>query len=694
MIEIIFIFIVYLVITIIVFFSTRYRIISGEEIDLMYQKALSEYTKNDLINETTTTSEITDTVDSMVNDINGANIQEENTIPSDVLGSMNTSSRGPRTGRELLASLPPSLMVGFEDNTKYRKWSLVTSSIDRYYTLTSSPGAAWSDGAAGSAEVCEAKVIEYKDNPAFTGSLPTETGSTKMTFGQGGPTCMIHAVWHPSKESGEVFRGSKQLDITTDDGVELFLKDVDGNYYTHNYYNALELTKVRPSKGKGLFFFVVQDNSESASSTENGTSRIYISSSKYLTGSTYLLKHDLSFVKVSELTTTDMKMINYDLFTDPLRLEIGDMLPISGAFNPNTRFIMKSTNDYMMFYDIEIVPDSNSRGGFFIKNNNGTYLTVDTDYDSKTRGDITFTSQGTSLFMFADKIDKSVYRLTTRDDTFGLFLTHFKTFNLYDRGDDIATLENTKFTFHLIQNSYPRPMYYPTCNVSDPSKVEIWNQQCHTKCDAIETPNPYGIGEGEWWRDYTQNEDGEITGGLCKRYGKCPKNYVKRGLVCYEDCALRGEGWFNGSLLECAKCNNGWHSDGALLCKKDGAKWYDVFTGGYVPWHQRTTRRSEGYTGARIYTSDIVNTTTGKDGANANITRTTPMTPVNCGEGETLAYVDDNDKIHDTSNVNAAETTFKPMCLSSCYNTLYEPNPNDKSSCIRKDYNNASRENF
>ena len=98
---------------------------------------------------------------------------------------------------------------------------LVTSSIDRYYTLTSSPGEAWgsggSGGAAGSAEECEAKVIEYKDDPAFTGSLPTETGSTKMTFGWGGPTCTFHIVWHPSKESGEVFRGSKQLDITTDE---------------------------------------------------------------------------------------------------------------------------------------------------------------------------------------------------------------------------------------------------------------------------------------------------------------------------------------------------------------------------------------------------------------------------------------------------------------------------------------------
>ena len=75
----------------------------------------------------------------------------------------------------------------------------------------------------------------------------------------------------------------------------------------------------------------------------------------------------------------------------------------------------------------------------------------------------------------------------------------------------------------------------------------------------------------------------------------CPSNRpVKKGLMCYEDCAMKEgpenpSGWFAGSLLECAACNREWVSDGFLGCKKPGTlKWK-----GY--WPYRETRKQQGF---------------------------------------------------------------------------------------------------
>ena len=100
--------------------------------------------------------------------------------------------------------------------------------------------------------------------------------------------------------------------------------------------------------------------------------------------------------------------------------------------------------------------------------------------------------------------------------------------------------------------------------------------------------------------------DGQTKIGL-RCYEPCPDGYepnpvmpsfceptcggnlpIKDGLFCYEDCAKRGTGWFNGSLVECAACNNGWKSDGFLGCKRDSPfAWKGI-------WAYRKPRRQKG----------------------------------------------------------------------------------------------------
>jgi hypothetical protein len=82
------------------------------------------------------------------------------------------------------------------------------------------------------------------------------------------------------------------------------------------------------------------------------------------------------------------------------------------------------------------------------------------------------------------------------------------------------------------------------------------------------------------------------VGPVCWQKNCPPNRPVKKGLMCYEDCAQKeggNGGWFNGSLLECAACNGGWKSDGFLGCKRDSpAGWR-----GY--WPYRETRKQQGF---------------------------------------------------------------------------------------------------
>jgi hypothetical protein len=70
---------------------------------------------------------------------------------------------------------------------------------------------------------------------------------------------------------------------------------------------------------------------------------------------------------------------------------------------------------------------------------------------------------------------------------------------------------------------------------------------------------------------------------------KCGGKYpIKDGLMCYENCAEKGGGWFNGSLFECAACNNGWKSDGFLGCSRSSPPGWKGF------WPYRKTRGQKG----------------------------------------------------------------------------------------------------
>jgi hypothetical protein len=103
---------------------------------------------------------------------------------------------------------------------------------------------------------------------------------------------------------------------------------------------------------------------------------------------------------------------------------------------------------------------------------------------------------------------------------------------------------------------------------------------CYPKCDGP-TGKRKSARHGDTYKG---------VGPVCWQKN-CPSSKpMKRGLMCYEDCAQKeggNGGWFNGSLLECAACNNGWKSDGFLGCKKPGG-WK-----GY--WPYRETRKQQGF---------------------------------------------------------------------------------------------------
>ena len=108
------------------------------------------------------------------------------------------------------------------------------------------------------------------------------------------------------------------------------------------------------------------------------------------------------------------------------------------------------------------------------------------------------------------------------------------------------------------------------CRASEPTKIGV---RCYENC-----PDGY--------------EPNEAVPTLCEP--KCGGDKpLKRGLRCYQDCRDKGDGWFNGSLLECGKCNNGWKRDGFLGCKKRGS-WKPRW-----PYHSSRKQASIGLPKAR-----------------------------------------------------------------------------------------------
>ena len=636
MIEVVYIFMIYLIITIIVFFSTRYKIISGDELNNLYDQ---EILKNKVIEQAETASQETQNLINNTNNLtdnydgSGDNLSAENSVSSIVYETMTTEN--PRTSETAEEDFKRSLVQkflqpysGFENNDDYRLWSLLQSNNE------------------------------------------------------------------------ELFTGSSRLYIETTNGKTLYLKSQDKRYFIVNFFEAIETSYTKPNKG---WYFLDGGQNENEIIPPN-TRKVILSQSQTLKITSKILLKDKTIKTVRDATNEELQSAFFYLKLEQVRFEVGELLPFTKNFQQNTRFVIKSKNGYLSYFDIEFeIEESNENvshvGGFYLKNVDGEFMTVDTQYDSPTRGNITFTPRGTQLYMFTDINDKTICRLSTRNDTFGLYLTHFNTFNLYNRDGDIANLENTEFYFHLIQNEYKRPLLYPTCGefpivAGGKRKMELWDKKCHIACNDIRGPQriqQHSGSEGPWFRDYETNENGEISGGLCKRYGECPKNFKRTGAMCYEDCSLKGPGWFNGSLLECAKCDPGWSSDGALFCKQNGSKWWEFKI---KLWSQRSRRASEGWTGARIYTSDIVNTTTGMDVRNTDHRRVPAATDTTCADGGELIYIDSAGKYYDKNTINPMDTNYTLMCKQPCHNNLYDVNSEDDSICSRKNFKESSRENF
>jgi len=661
MIEAIFVFIVYLIITVVVFFNTRYKIISGQDLDVMYQDAYKSFTeekkrqmRENAESETNETNTIIENVSHNLDDYT-SNLENENNLDQDIISEMNEqkNEKDEKTTYQDILRTGLQLVTGLNDTTPYRNWSLTTL-----------------DGI-------------------------------------------------------EIFSGSKQLQLETDDGIELFIKVRDGDGYRYigiNFFNAMETfyqgeSRSRSMRGLYLFF----ENIEGGESAEIGTSyKVRLSTTKYLKATSSLLTKDRTFKKIN--TFSNLDDANDTLFlmkVETERNETGIIVPFSVPNPENTRFVVRSIDDHLVYYDIEMeIPTQDDEIAerdyrFYIKNNKGLYMTVNTNYFDATRGQISFTQSGTPLYLFSDMGNQRVYRITTRVDSFGLFLTMFNTFNLYNRDGDVATLDNTKFQFYIINNEYTRPYYYPECDTERSlDDLEIWNEKCHTKCSAIKTPNPVNprSGQSVWFREYEADEDGNITGGNCKRYGECPKGYYKHLGMCYEDCRMRGDGWFNGSLglaPLCAHCGD-WKSDGAAGCTPQGGAavlgfLVTVFTAGqkvrWRPWRDTSPRKyitalEGGAVGAKNRISDDVNTETGMDGMWGTISRTQPAFDVSCKNGGELVYLDTSGNEHDKNTINIASNTYTLMCKAPCYNELYDDDENNKNGCIRKDFDNASVENF
>lgn len=662
MIEAIFVFIVYLIITVVIFLNTRYKIISGEELDLMYEKAYGSFIEKQKAQAETETIETNTTIENITSNLDeytGNTLEDENSLDPDVISNLRNQieqenkENQQNTYRELLRT-GLQAVTGMESTTPYRNWYLT------------------------------------------------------------------------DLEGNEIFTGSKQLQIETDDGRELFIKVRDGDEYRYigvNFFNAVESfyqgkTRSEGLKGFYMFFEAVENDGREL----GAPLKIRLCTSRYLRASSKLLTNKLTFKKINEFS--ELADVNDTLFlmsAERERNETGIIVPFSTPNAENTRFVLRSVNDHITYYDIELeIPSTDDERAvagdfrFYIKNNKGLYMTVNTDYFDVNRGQISFTENGTPLYLFSDTADRHVYRITTRPDTFGLFLTIFNTFNLYNREGDVATLDNTKFHFYVINNDYSRPYYYPECDTTKRSAedTEIWNEKCHTKCTSIKTPNPVEPGgeQSVWFRDYTSDDAGNITGGNCKRYGECPKGYRKIGAMCYEECKMRGDGWFNGSLLECAHCGD-WKSDGALGCTPDGGAASGaagfLVTGlsfGQVkrwrPWSDRGTRKTKtifdkgAASGAMNQISDDVSTETGMDGIWGDIYRTEPAHDVICKNGGELVYMDDSGNIHDKNTINVASGAYTLMCKSPCYNNLYSDDEVDANLCSRTNFTSASIQNF
>lgn len=663
MIEAIFVFIVYLIITVVVFFNTRYKIISGQDLDIMYQDAYKSFTeekkrqmKEDAESETNQTNTIIENTSNNLDNYTGDALENENKLDPDLISSLenNTGQESEDdvliTYRELLRT-GLQVVTGFSNTTPYRNWSL-----------------------------------------------------TKL-------------------DGDEVFTGSKQLQFETEDGRELFIKVRDGDGYRYigvNFFNAVETFYQGASKDTGITgLYLFFETVKGGGSEVGAPLKVRFCTTKYLKPTSKLLTKELTFKAIN--TFSDLDDVNDTLFlmnAETERNETGIIVPFNTPNAENTRFVIRSISDHLIYYDVEMdIPaqdDERAEGDyrFYIKNNEGLYMTVNTEYFDAARGQITFTQSGTPLYLFSDMGDQHTYRITTRTDSFGLFLTIFNTFNLYNRDGDVATLDNTKFEFYIINNEYTRPYYYPECILQDGDDrslddLEIWNEKCHTKCSSIDTPNPVDprSEQSDWFRDYDADEDGNIIGGNCKRYGECPKGYYKRGLICYEDCRMRGPDWFNGSLAECAHCGD-WKSDGAWGCTPDGGGAVAGFLATALtfgqkkkwrPWSDRSTRKTKGFpaaAGATNQISDDVNTETGMDGMWGTISRTQPAFDVSCKNGGELVYLDASGNEHDKNTIDIASNTHTLMCKASCYNKLYDEDENNKNGCIRKDFDNASVENF
>jgi len=479
------------------------------------------------------------------------------------------------------------------------------------------------------------------------------------------------------RDGSEVFNGSIDMQLEVDDdGERVFLKNNENQYMFKNIFGLIEWRKTKPDSG---FYFFLDGYEEGG---------VRISTSKYLRLSTPFLtkkiydvsgKQELIFEPSGSMDLEDVNNSVFILKIKPERKELGNLFKFENVFRDDVRFVVQTTNGTNVMTDVYI-ENNIQNGSLLLRNINGMYLTVNTDINDVINfGEITFTTQGTPLFLRVDINDNTVYRLETREDTYGLFLTHYGKFSMYDNFNGFATLNNTKLMFRTVVNNYTQPSYYPTC---DDTNREIFGEKCHTKCDL----------ENDWFRD----------GEECKIYGACPRNYKHDGgLVCLEECSKRppaedGSRWFNGSSFECARCKPGWSSDGALLCKKNGAKWYNVFTGGYQAWHHRNRRGWETWTGAKSYTSDQYNTTTGFD-PDGNV-RVPAAEDTYCEPGSTKYYMDSNGNYKLPSELNDTEKEtgeYILMCLPGCYNNLYtQDDSTDEKTCTRTNYDTSLDSNF
>lgn len=605
---------VYLIITVVTFFLTRYTLLSEKDLDKLYS-----------------------------DEIENAYIRSKSQTGDDA-----TPSPSSDVGASVVDEIPPDLLALYDQNRTYED-DFIPSDVSK--AMKRDPK-----------QVLNTQEIrQYLSMRRMSPITPNDSYryySLKM------------------RDGSEVFNGSIDMQLEVDDdGERVFLKNNENQYMFKNIFGLIEWRKTKPDSGFYFFF----DGYE-----EGG---IRISTSKYLRRSSAFLtkkfydvsgKQELIFEPSSTMDLEDVNNSVFILRIKPERKELGNVIKFTNKFRDDARFVIQTTNGVNVMTDVYL--ENGEDGSLLLRNVNGAYLTVNTDINDVINfGEITFTTQGTPVFLRVDVNDNTIYRLETREDTYGLFLTHYGKFSMYDNFDGFATLSNTKLIFRSVVNNYTQPSYYPTC---DDENREIFGEKCHTKCDL----------DNDWFRD----------GEYCKIYGKCPRNYDHDGgLVCKEDCSKRppaedGTRWFNGSAFECARCNPGWSSDGALLCKKDGSKWYNVFTGDYQAWHHRDSRGWETWTGAKIYTRDMYSTITGLD-PDGNV-RVPAATDTYCEPGSTKYYMDSSGKFmlpSELSDTQKESGEYILMCLPGCYNNLYnQDDTTDEKTCTRTNYETSLDSNF